>query len=86
MKSRAPNLFGYAGYFHRRDADDGNGMNPDVFPENANTIVDKERDGGSSSNGSATGDEADEVAGQKGRGAEIVETKVVGKDESTRLA
>jgi len=55
------------------------------FRRNANTIVDKERDGGSGS-GSPTGDGADEVRGQKGRGAEIVEAKVVGKDESTRLA
>lgn len=54
-------------------------MNPDVFPGSTNTVMDKERDGG----GSAMVDGTDEA---RRRGREIVETKVVGKDESTRLA
>lgn len=46
-------------------------MNPDVSGEHTNTVVDKDRERGWS-------------GGSVGGG--IVETKVVGKDESTRLA
>lgn len=53
-------------------------MNPDVSGEHTNTVVDKERERWWWIDGDG--------ARGEGEGGGIVETKVVGKDESTRLA
>lgn len=49
-----------------------------MSPENTNTVVDKERE--------RRWIDGDGAGGKESEGGGIVETKVVGKDESTRLA
>lgn len=65
--------------FCRRNVNDGNRINPDAFPGNTNILWTKSAMVGRQW-------EMEQMKQGSGTGGEIVETKVVGKDESTRLA